>query len=109
VEATKPPEPPVERVAFGDSASLQVVTRVNAEQASKLLMQELTQLLTGESRSRWSRNERIGSIGPAGVVATACRHSGSDATREAPAVIAAWINRQLARARPGRMGWRRGP
>jgi hypothetical protein len=28
--------------------------------------------------------ERIGSLGPAGVVATACRRSGSDATREAP-------------------------
>ena len=32
--------------------------------------------------------ERISSIGPAGVVATACRHSGPGATREAPAVIA---------------------
>src|SRR5260370_17419568 len=40
VEATKPLKPPVERVALGDSASLQVVTRVNAEQASKLIMQE---------------------------------------------------------------------
>ena len=48
--------------------------------------------------------ERISSIGPAGVVATACRHRGPDATREAPAVIAVGINRQLARARPGRMG-----
>jgi hypothetical protein len=32
------------KVASGDSASLQVVTRANAEQASKLIMQELTQL-----------------------------------------------------------------
>ena len=40
MEATKPLKPPVERVALGDSASLQVVTRVNAEQASKLIMQE---------------------------------------------------------------------
>ena len=32
--------------------------------------------------------ERTSSIGPAGVVATACRHRGHDATREAPAVIA---------------------
>jgi len=60
---------------------------VNAEQATKLIMQEPTQLLSGEGRSRWSNNERIGSIGPAGVVVTACRHSGSGATREAPAVI----------------------
>jgi hypothetical protein len=43
--------------------------------------------------------ERISSIGPAGVVATACRHRGPDATREAPAVIAVWINWQLARVR----------
>jgi hypothetical protein len=32
------------KVASGDSASLQLVTRANAEQASKLIMQELTQL-----------------------------------------------------------------
>jgi hypothetical protein len=53
--------------------------------------------------------ERISSIDPAGVVATACRHRGSEATREAPAVIAVGINWQLAGARPDRMGWRRGP
>src|SRR5215831_6570227 len=47
-------------------------------------MQELTQLLSGEGRRRGSSNERISSLGPAGVVATACRHSGSGATREAP-------------------------
>jgi len=72
-------------------------------------MQEPTQLLCGEGRSRWGSTERICSIDPAGVVATACRHSGSDATRETPAVIVVAINWQLARARPGRMGWRRGP
>ena len=32
--------------------------------------------------------ERTSSIRPAGVVATACRHSGPYATREVPAVIA---------------------
>src|ERR1039457_6373825 len=66
-------------------------------------MQEPTQLLSGEGRRRWSIYERIGSIGPAGVVATACRHRGPDATREAPAGIAVGINWQLARARPGRL------
>jgi hypothetical protein len=55
------------------------------------------------------KHERIRSIGPAGVLATACAQRRPDATREAPAVIAVWINRQLARDRPGRMGWRRGP
>ena len=53
-------------------------------------------------------DERTRFIGPAGVMAMACTHRRPDATREAPAVIAVGINRQLARARPGRMGWRRG-
>jgi len=42
------------------------------------------------------KRERIRSIGPAGVLATACAHRRPDATREAPAVIVVWINRQLA-------------
>jgi hypothetical protein len=33
-------------------------------------------------------NERTSSIGPAGVMAMACRHRRPDATRETPAVIA---------------------
>ena len=48
--------------------------------------------------------ERISSIKPAGVMATACRQKGTGATREAPAVIAVVINWQLARVRPGRLG-----
>ena len=49
-------------------------------------------------------------VGPAGVLATACRQREPDATREAPAVIAeVVVNRQLVRVRPGRLGWRRGP
>ena len=55
------------------------------------------------------RYERTSFIEPAGVLATACRQKGPEATWEAPAVIAVRINWQLARARPGRMGWRRGP
>src|SRR5713101_7119521 len=58
-------------------------------------MQEPTCPLSGEGRSRWSSTERIGSIGPAGVVATACRQRGPEATREAPAGIAVGINWQL--------------
>jgi len=54
-------------------------------------------------------DERTSFIEPAGVMATACRHRRPDATREAPAVIAVRINWQLARDRPGRVGWRRGP
>jgi hypothetical protein len=40
--------------------------------------------------------ERINSIRPAGVLATACKQSGPSATREVPVVIAVWINWQLA-------------
>ena len=35
MEVTKLPKPSMERVALGNSASRQAVTRVNAEQASK--------------------------------------------------------------------------
>jgi hypothetical protein len=53
-------------------------------------------------------DERTNFIGPAGVMAMACRQRRPDATREAPAVIVVGINWQLARDRPGRVGWRRG-
>src|ERR1700751_1600667 len=52
------------------------------------------------------RDERTSSIHPAGVMATACTQRRPDATREAPAVIVVGINWQLARDRPGRVGWR---
>ena len=42
-------------------------------------------------------------IGPAGVLATACRHRGPDATREAPAVIA-WRSTGSSRE-SGRAVW----
>src|SRR5664280_1326775 len=65
-------------------------------------MQEPTRLNFGEGRCRWSSMSESGSIGPAGVMATACRHRRPNVTREAPAVIADRINWQLARDRPGR-------
>jgi len=54
-------------------------------------------------------DERTSSVGPTGVMAMACTHRRPEATREAPAEIAVGINWQLARDRPGRLGWRRGP
>jgi hypothetical protein len=54
-------------------------------------------------------DERTSSIGPAGVMAMACRHRRPDATREAPTVIAVGIDWQLVRDRSCRMGWGRGP
>src|SRR5215471_2859189 len=66
---------------------MQAVTKVNAEQASKRITQEPTRRKYGEGRSRWGVRAN-NPVGPAGVLATACRHRGPDATREAPAVIA---------------------
>ena len=40
---------------MGDSASMQAVTRVNAEQASKRAMRKPTRLFNGEGRRRWYR------------------------------------------------------
>ena len=48
--------------------------------------------------------ERMSSIRPAGVVATACRQRGIAATREAPAVIVSAVNWHLVRGRLGRLG-----
>ena len=50
------------------------------------------------------KHERIRFIGPAGVMATACKHRSPDATREAPAVIAVRINRQLREGQVGPSG-----
>src|SRR5262249_25550192 len=59
VEATKLLKPPVQRVAVGDSASMQAVIKVNAEQASKRITQELTRRKYGEGGSGWeSTSER---------------------------------------------------
>lgn len=52
VEVTKPSKPSMERIASGDSASKQAVTRVNAEQASKSAPWEPTRHTNGEGR-RW--------------------------------------------------------
>ena len=51
-------------------------------------MQEPTRPDIGEGRSGWNCTSEQGSICPAGVLATACRQWGPDATREVPAVIA---------------------
>ena len=67
MEVTKLLKPPVSRVAFGDLASLQAVTRVNAEQASKRITQELTRRHFGESRMSMGEHERTSPLGPAGV------------------------------------------
>ena len=55
MEVTKLLKPLVQRVALGDLASLQAVMRMNAVQASKKLMQELTRRNFGESGNQWER------------------------------------------------------
>src|SRR5215469_8742371 len=94
--------------SHGDSVSMQVVTRVNAEQASKRAMQEPTQLDLGEGRSRWN--------GTSERVPRSCRGSGdgmqATGTRRNtgnPSGDRKWNNRRLVRGRLGRLGWRRGP
>jgi len=63
VEVTKLPKPSMERVASGDSASRRAVTGVNAEQASKRVMWEPTQQMSGEGRRhRFSLGERRQSL-----------------------------------------------
>ena len=49
----------MERVTLGGSASMQAVTRVNAEQASKTLLQEPTRLRNGEGR-RYLEETQLG-------------------------------------------------
>ena len=64
-EATNSTKPLVERVATGDSASMQVVTRVNAEQASRRVMRTPTLLNLGEGRC-CRGGERMAPAGPPG-------------------------------------------
>jgi hypothetical protein len=58
VEATKPLKPLMKRVALGDPASMQAVTKVNVEQASKRITQELNRRHFGESRMPMGEYER---------------------------------------------------
>lgn len=51
-------KPLMKRVALGDPASMQAVTKVNVEQASKRIMQELTRRHFGESRMPMGKYER---------------------------------------------------
>ena len=85
-------------------------------------MQEPTRRYTGKAEVD-GEDERTSSIGPAGVLATACRQRGPDATREAPAVIAVWdqlatrerqagpsgvAERPVVPRKPGNCRWREG-
>jgi hypothetical protein len=76
MEATKWLKPLVERVTLGDLASVQAVTRVNAEQTSKTLMRRPTR---PPLRGRLARPGKRAKKAPgrfAGVWATACTQGG---------------------------------
>src|ERR1700678_3061092 len=75
-EVTNRSELSMERAASGGSASRQAVTRVNAEQAPKLVMWEPTRHCHGEGRCHGlsTCSSDIGVHGPTGVMATACLH-----------------------------------
>jgi hypothetical protein len=82
---------------------------VNAEQGPETIIAGADLTVTQGRPLTMETDERTSSIGPAGVMAMACTHRRPDATRETPAVILIRINWRLARDRPGRVGWRRGP
>jgi hypothetical protein len=73
VEATKRLKPPVKGVTkYGDDASVQAVTRVNAEQASKRTLRRPTRLPYRGRLIRLGESSEEGPSRCAGVVATAC-------------------------------------
>jgi predicted site-specific integrase-resolvase len=114
VEVTKPPKPSMQRVASGDPASRQAVTRVNAEQASKRATWEPTRHKIGEGRRHWGTG---GHTPRSDTNQWSHRGSGDgmpahgDPTQHGKprAVAAVTVNRGSARTGPGRTGWRTGP
>jgi len=92
-EATKPSESSMERVTFGDLASRQAVTRSERRAgletddagADPFAITGKAAIAAGPSRNA-KPVERHDSGGPAGVMATACLHRTTNATREVPTV-----------------------
>jgi len=81
---------------YGDLASVQAVT-VSERRAGPETGDAGADPPVIEGRPQWVKSyERTSFIQPAGVLATACTQWGPCATREVPAVIAVWINDQLA-------------
>ena len=106
----------------GDLVSMQAVTRVNAEQASKRVMQEPTRLNFGEGRRRWdSMSEQVhrSCRGKGdGMQATGTRRNtgspsgdrrGQLATRESQAGPCGVAERPAVPRKPGNAGGGKGP
>jgi hypothetical protein len=104
VEVTKRLKPSVKRATkYGGSASVQAVTQVNAEQASKRSMRGPTRL---PYRGRLIRLGKRADEAPsrcAGVVATACTQ-GKRTQHGKPQGVVRTTNRTPAREGPGAVG-----
>ena len=83
-EVTNLSKPLVQRVASGDSASMQAGTRVNAEQAPKRAMRKPTRLNYGEGRRSVDETSDKRPWDSAGVVALACMYMGTDRNTGSP-------------------------
>src|SRR5580704_10703100 len=108
MEVTKWLKPSDSVTIYGDSASVQAVTRVNAEQASKRTMRRPTRL------PYRGRLIRLGEVSIARRSAAAPgywrQHVHKESARNtgSPKAWAAMPNRTPARDRLGALGWRRG-
>src|SRR5712692_9359211 len=93
---------------YGDSANVQAVTRVNAEQASKRTMRRPTRL---PFRGRLIRLGEVSkAIRSAAAPGYWRQHVHKESVRNtgSPKAWSAMTNRTPARDRPGALGWRRG-
>src|SRR5262245_26295682 len=109
MEETKWLKPSGKRVTkYGDSASVQAVTRVNAEQASKRTMRRPTRL---PYRGRLTRLGELSEVvRPIAVPGYWRQHVHKESARNTgnPKAWSAMTNRTPARDRPGALGRRRG-
>src|SRR5215470_3761507 len=110
MEETKWLKPSGKRVTiYGDSASVQAVTRVNAEQASKRTMHRPTRLPYRGRLTRLGRSERSGTSNRcAGVLATACTQ-GKRTQHGKPRGEVRDDQPDAREGQAGAVGWRRGP
>ena len=84
MEATKLPKPSMERVALGNSASRQAVTRVNAEQAPKTNDVGADPTMGRGRPLLQALHGATGVCGPTGVMAMACLHKETSSNTRSP-------------------------
>ena len=95
------PKPRGHRPTQGGSASIRAVTRVNPEQASKVMMRMPTRLSNGEGRRAKEKQPTRASFVIAGVMGVA-RVKGSCTQRGRPDRVRGCDSRRRIRRRPGR-------